>query len=112
MVFSLKAAAAIIGLVLFFIDGFSQKLSFYEDVQPLIHSKCATCHRPGGGAPFNLITYEDVSGRAKFIRKVITSRYMPNLAHRPVLRNSYCWKQLTQRNRVQPRIWGSVRATS
>ncbi len=77
MVFSLKAAAAIIGLVLFFIDGFSQKLSFYEDVQPLIHSKCATCHRPGGGAPFNLITYEDVSGRAKFIRKVITSRYMP-----------------------------------
>ncbi len=77
MVFSLKAAAAIVGLVLFFINGFSQKLSFYEDVQPLIHSKCATCHRPGGGAPFNLITYEDVSGRAKFIRKVITSRYMP-----------------------------------
>ncbi|MDQ2656931.1 MAG: cytochrome c [Bacteroidota bacterium] len=77
MVFSLKAAGAFAGLVLFFIEGFSQKLSFYADVQPLIHSKCATCHRPGGGAPFNLITYEDVSGRAKFIRKVVTSRYMP-----------------------------------
>ncbi len=77
MVFFLKAAIFILCLHLFFLDGFSQKLSFYEDVQPLIHSKCATCHRPGGGAPFNLITYEDVSGRAKFIRKVITSRYMP-----------------------------------
>lgn len=58
-------------------QAFGQKLTFYEDVQPLIHNKCATCHRPGGGAPFNLITYEDVQKRAGFIRKVIVSGYMP-----------------------------------
>lgn len=55
----------------------AQKPTFYQDIQPLIHSNCAGCHRPGGGGPFNLITYEDVSKRSDFIRKVITSRYMP-----------------------------------
>jgi hypothetical protein len=54
-----------------------QKLVFYNNIQPLIHTKCASCHRPGGGAPFSLITYEDVSKRASFIKKVISSRYMP-----------------------------------
>jgi hypothetical protein len=55
----------------------AQKLSFYQDIQPIVHAKCATCHRPGGGAPFSLITYEDVSKRSAFIKKVTTSRYMP-----------------------------------
>jgi hypothetical protein len=55
----------------------AQKLTFYNDIQPLVHSKCTSCHRPGGGAPFSLITYEDVSKRADFIKKVVSSRYMP-----------------------------------
>ncbi|MFZ6011343.1 MAG: c-type cytochrome [Bacteroidota bacterium] len=54
-----------------------QKLNFYDDIQSLIHQSCASCHRPGGGAPFSLITYDDVNKRADFIRDVITSRYMP-----------------------------------
>jgi hypothetical protein len=54
-----------------------QNLSFYKDIQPLIHTRCATCHRPGGGAPFNLITYDDVSRKLSFIKKVVTSGYMP-----------------------------------
>ena len=58
-------------------DAVGQKFTFYQDIQPIIHSKCATCHRPGGGAPFELITYEDVEKRTDFIRKVITSGYMP-----------------------------------
>lgn len=58
-------------------SAFSQKLNFYDDIQPIIHNKCATCHRPGGGGPFNLITYNDVQQRANFIRKVITKGYMP-----------------------------------
>lgn len=58
-------------------DGVGQKLSFYQDIQPVIHSKCASCHRPGGGAPFNLITYEDVQKRSEFIKKVINSGFMP-----------------------------------
>jgi len=54
-----------------------QKLTFYKDIQPLVHTKCTSCHRPGGGAPFSLITYEDVSKRSEFVKKVIASRYMP-----------------------------------
>ncbi|WP_420152012.1 c-type cytochrome [Siphonobacter sp.] len=57
--------------------GFAQKATFYRDVQPLIHTNCAVCHRPGEAAPFSLISYEDVSKRSKFIRKVINSGYMP-----------------------------------
>jgi hypothetical protein len=56
---------------------YAQKLSFYKDIQPIIHSKCTPCHRPGEAAPFSLITYEDVSKRSSFIKKVISSNYMP-----------------------------------
>jgi hypothetical protein len=69
----------IITLLLICVTGISvaQKLTFYKDIQPLIHQKCTSCHRPGGAAPFNLITYDDVSKRSHFIKKVIVSRYMP-----------------------------------
>ncbi|MBC3788079.1 c-type cytochrome [Spirosoma utsteinense] len=56
---------------------FGQKSTFYKDIQPLIHAKCAVCHRPGEAAPFSLISYEDVAKRATFIKKVINSGYMP-----------------------------------
>jgi hypothetical protein len=65
---------ALAGIVPF---GFAQKATFYKDIQPLIHAKCAVCHRPGEAAPFSLITYEDVSKRASTIKKVINTGYMP-----------------------------------
>lgn len=55
----------------------AQKITFYQDIQPIIHTNCAVCHRPGEAAPFNLITYEDVTKRSDFIKKVISSGYMP-----------------------------------
>lgn len=64
-------------MIFFSLRGIGQGLTFYQDIQPLIHAKCAGCHRPGGGAPFNLITFEDVNKRTDFIKKVVTSRYMP-----------------------------------
>lgn len=54
-----------------------QKITYYDDIQPLMHARCATCHRPGGGAPFSLLTYDDASRKLDFIRKVISSGYMP-----------------------------------
>ncbi|MCF0049379.1 cytochrome c [Dyadobacter sp. LJ53] len=50
---------------------------FYKDVQPIIHANCVPCHRTGEAAPFPLITFEDVSKRSKFIKQVVSSRYMP-----------------------------------
>lgn len=53
------------------------ELTFYKDVQPIIHQNCAPCHQPDKAGPFNLITYEDVSNKADFIVYVTRSRYMP-----------------------------------
>ncbi|GHB55473.1 c-type cytochrome [Persicitalea jodogahamensis] len=55
----------------------AQSVTFYENIQPIILNNCAVCHRPGEAAPFSLITYEDVVKRSKFIRKVVSTRYMP-----------------------------------
>ena len=55
----------------------AQSVTFYKDVQPIVYKNCVVCHRPGEAAPFSLITYEDVSKRAKFIREVVSTRYMP-----------------------------------
>lgn len=55
----------------------AQQATFYQTIQPLIHAKCAVCHRPGEAAPFSLITYEDVAKRATFIKKVVSTGYMP-----------------------------------
>lgn len=69
-------SGALVGLI-FSCTAKAQKPTFYQDVQPLIHANCAVCHRPGEAAPFSLITYEDVAKRSKFIKKVVTSGYMP-----------------------------------
>src|ERR1700729_617945 len=55
----------------------AQEVTYTRDIAPLIMEKCARCHQPGEAAPFSLLTYEDVSKRASFIKKVIQSRYMP-----------------------------------
>ena len=55
----------------------AQQLTYYKDIAPLVQAKCAPCHHPGGGAPFSLLTYTDVSKRASFIKDVVESRYMP-----------------------------------
>lgn len=52
-------------------------LTFYDDIQPIIHMHCTPCHQPGRSGPFNLITYEDVAKRADFISYVTAINYMP-----------------------------------
>ena len=56
---------------------FSQEVSYNKDIAPIIQAKCASCHQPGEAAPFSLLTYEDVSKRASFIKKVVQNHYMP-----------------------------------
>jgi tetratricopeptide (TPR) repeat protein/mono/diheme cytochrome c family protein len=50
---------------------------FTRDIAPLIYKNCATCHRPGESAPFDLLTYTDVRKHAKLIAEVTRDRYMP-----------------------------------
>lgn len=54
-----------------------EKVTFNQHVAPIIHANCTPCHRPNGGAPFQMIRYRDVAKRAKMIHEVTADRYMP-----------------------------------
>jgi tetratricopeptide (TPR) repeat protein len=53
------------------------QVTFTKDVAPIVFQHCATCHRPGQLAPFNLLTYNDVRLHARQIAVVTESRFMP-----------------------------------
>ena len=55
----------------------SIKTTWTADISPIIHKNCMPCHRPDGGGPFNLITYNDVAKRKSMIKYVTGIKYMP-----------------------------------
>jgi len=50
---------------------------FARDVAPIVHRRCASCHHDQGPGPFPLITYREVSKRARQLKIVIEDRSMP-----------------------------------
>lgn len=52
-------------------------VTFTKDIAPLMFDGCGTCHRPGGAAPFSLLSYTDVRQRATLVAQVTKSRFMP-----------------------------------
>jgi len=52
-------------------------VTFYEQIQPIIFGNCSSCHHAGETAPFSLVTYSDVSRKARTIQRVINDQYMP-----------------------------------
>ncbi len=52
-------------------------LTFAKDVAPILFANCASCHRAGEVAPFNLTSYADAAKRAKTIASVVEKRVMP-----------------------------------
>jgi tetratricopeptide (TPR) repeat protein len=59
------------------VSAVTQPITFTKHVAPIIFDRCAPCHRPGGAAPFSLMTYSEVHPRARQIAAVTKSRYMP-----------------------------------
>jgi len=51
--------------------------TFNKDVAPILQRSCEKCHRPGGGGPMTLISYEDARPWARSIRNRTQSREMP-----------------------------------
>jgi mono/diheme cytochrome c family protein len=51
--------------------------SFTRDVAPVIAEKCAGCHRPGGIAPFPLVTARQISASSTAIAGAVQARLMP-----------------------------------
>ncbi len=52
-------------------------VTFNQQIAPIIYQNCSACHRPGEAAPFPLLSYQDVAGKAKTIAKATASRLMP-----------------------------------
>jgi mono/diheme cytochrome c family protein len=38
----------------------SQDVTFHKDITPILQRSCQNCHRPDGGAPMSLVTYDEV----------------------------------------------------
>jgi Flp pilus assembly protein TadD/mono/diheme cytochrome c family protein len=51
--------------------------TFNRDIAPIVFANCASCHRPGGAAPFSLLTYADVVKRADAVAHQTQARHMP-----------------------------------
>jgi mono/diheme cytochrome c family protein len=51
--------------------------TFNAQIAPILFANCITCHRPGGVAPFSLMTYDDAHARGARIRAMVSARTMP-----------------------------------
>jgi hypothetical protein len=55
----------------------SSRPTFAGDIGPIIVADCAPCHRPGGSAPFSLLSYDEVHARAEEIARAVRDGHMP-----------------------------------
>ncbi|MSO49147.1 MAG: tetratricopeptide repeat protein [Acidobacteria bacterium] len=52
-------------------------VTFNKDIAPIVFPNCASCHRPGGVAPFSLLTYAEAAEHADAIAKATREGHMP-----------------------------------
>jgi len=55
----------------------ARRVTFTEDVAPILLAHCAGCHRPGEIAPMSLLTYEETRPWAKSIKEMVLKGAMP-----------------------------------
>lgn len=52
-------------------------VTFNTDIAPIVYANCASCHRPGGAAPFSLLTYAEVAEQAEAVAAETSRGHMP-----------------------------------
>jgi peroxiredoxin len=94
------------------------EVTYAADVAPILHQKCAPCHRAGQGAPFSLLTHQDATRWAASIWEVTTARWMPPWQADPRFGKFANDRSLTPRERAVLMAWvehgaplGDLRAT-
>ncbi|OSZ78222.1 hypothetical protein CAP35_08150 [Chitinophagaceae bacterium IBVUCB1] len=73
-------------------------VTFTEHVAPLMYKNCTGCHRDGGGAHFNLITYTDAKKYGAASAFVMRERMMPPWPADPHYTEFVGQKVLTERD--------------
>ena len=57
-----------------------EQVTFTRNVAPILQDHCQVCHREGQVAPFELSTYDDVTGWADTILEVVAAGRMISAA--------------------------------
>ncbi|MBK9285539.1 MAG: hypothetical protein IPM51_14655 [Sphingobacteriaceae bacterium] len=55
----------------------NSNVTWSADIAPIIYKNCSPCHRPGESGPFHLLSYHDAIKKAKLIKFVTQTGYMP-----------------------------------
>ena len=77
----------------------SSTVTFTKDIAPIVQQNCQTCHRPGEGTPFSLMTYEDARPWATDIKRMVQTRQMP-----PWFEDGHTEKFVNKRSLTQEQI--------
>jgi thiol-disulfide isomerase/thioredoxin len=77
----------------------------YADIAPILHNRCASCHRQGQVAPFSLLTYEQARRWSSSIDEVIADRRMPPWHADPRFGHFANDRSLTERERSLLNAW-------
>lgn len=79
--------------------------TFTRHVAPIIFEHCSYCHHQGQAAPFDLLTFADVSQRSRQIAEVVTSRYMPPWLPEPGFNHFQNERVLTEQDIAIVNAW-------
>lgn len=55
----------------------TEEITWAKHIAPIIYKNCSACHRPNQSGPFNLLSYADAVKKAKLIKFVTQTKYMP-----------------------------------
>lgn len=80
-------------------------VTYANDVAPILHQKCAPCHRAGQVAPFSLLTHQDAKRWATSIWEVTNARRMPPWQADPRFGKFANDRSLTPRQRAVLMAW-------
>ncbi len=55
----------------------ASNVTFTKDVAPIVQQHCQSCHRPGEGTPFSMLSYEEARPWATAMKRMVVTRAMP-----------------------------------
>lgn len=90
-------------------NGFAA-VTYTRDVAPIMQAHCVQCHRDNEIAPFPLVSYADVSKRARHLVRVTQSRLMPPWKPEPGFGHFLNERRLTERERALLAEWANAGA--